>query len=175
MSVGKKVISFKLSEKDINRAIRELNAYKKDIQKKTDLLRKKIAERLAEEAEKGFSGAVADDLLKEGQRKAKVNVSVSERGSVSVVIASGEDAIWVEFGSGVYHNGSAGSSPHPNGASLGMIIGGFGKGNGKKRVWGFYENGELKLTHGAPAAMPMARAVASVCNDIQQIAKEVFG
>ena len=81
----------------------------------------------------------------------------------------------VEFGAGVYHNGSPGSSPHPHGAELGMTIGGFGKGNGKKEVWGFYENGELKLSRGTPARMPMALAITTVCNDIQSIAKEVFG
>lgn len=174
MSVGKKKISFKLSEQDIDRAIKELADYKREIQRKTELLRDKVAERLADEARKGFAGAVVDDLVRGGQRFAQVDVSVNNRGSVTVVIASGEDAVWVEFGAGVYHNGSPGSSPHPSGAELGMIIGGFGKGNGKKEVWGFYEDGELKLTRGTPAVMPMARAVTSVCNDIQQIAKEVF-
>ena len=56
-----------------------------------------------------------------------------------------------------------------------MTIGGVGTGNGKKEVWGYYEDGELKLTRGTPARMPMARAVTTVCNDIKEIAKEVFG
>lgn len=175
MSVGKRVISFGLSEKEIDRALRELTDYKQEIFQKAELLRDKVAERLAEEAKTGFSGAVVDDLVKGGQKFAQVDVSVDSRGSVTVVVASGEDAVWVEFGAGVYHNGSPGSSPHPNGAELGMTIGGFGKGNGKKKVWGYYEDGELKLTRGTPARMPMARAVTTVCNDIKEIAKEVFG
>lgn len=175
MSVGKRVISFGLSEKEIDRALRELTDYKQEIIQKAELLRDKVAERLAEEAKTGFSGAVVDDLVKGGQKFAQVDVSVDSRGSVTVVVASGEDAVWVEFGAGVYHNGSPGSSPHPNGAELGMTIGGFGKGNGKKKVWGYYEDGELKLTCGTPARMPMARAVTTVCNDIKEIAKEVFG
>lgn len=173
--MGKRVISFGLSEKEIDRALRELADYKQEIIQKTELLREKVAERLAEEAKTGFSGAVVDDLVKGGQKFAQVDVSVDSRGSVTVVVASGEDAVWVEFGAGVYHNGSPGSSPHPNGAELGMTIGGFGKGNGKKNVWGYYEDGELKLTRGTPARMPMARAVTTVCNDIKEIAKEVFG
>ena len=122
--------------------------------------------------------ADVERILKGGQtspRYAQVDVSVDNRGSVTVVVASGEDAVWVEFGAGVYHNGSPGSSPHPHGAELGMTIGGFGKGNGKKEVWGFYENGEFKLSRGTPARMPMALAITTVCNDIQSIAKEVFG
>lgn len=173
--MGKKVISFGLSTKEIDRALKELAEYKQEIIRKTELLRVKVAERLAEEAKTGFSGAVVDDLVKGGQKFAQVDVSVDNRGSVTVVVASGEDAVWVEFGAGVYHNGSPGSSPHPNGAELGMTIGGFGKGNGKKEVWGYYEDGELKLTRGTPARMPMARAVTTVCNDIKEIAKEVFG
>lgn len=173
--MGKRVISFGLSTKEIDRALKELAEYKQEIIRKTELLRDKVAERLAEEAKTGFSGAVVDDLVKGGQKFAQVDVSVDNRGSVTVVVASGEDAVWVEFGAGVYHNGSPGSSPHPNGAELGMTIGGFGKGNGKKEVWGYYEDGELKLTRGTPARMPMARAVTTVCNDIKEIAKEVFG
>lgn len=177
--MGRKVISFGLSTSEINRAMKELADYKQEILRKTELLREKVAERLADEAKIGFSGAIVDELiLKGGQtspRYAQVDVSVDNRGSVTVVVASGEDAVWVEFGAGVYHNGSPGSSPHPHGAELGMIIGGFGKGNGKKEVWGFYENGELKLSRGTPSRMPMALAITTVCNDIQSIAKEVFG
>ena len=160
--MGRKVISFGLSTSEINRAMKELADYKQEILRKTELLREKVAERLADEAKSGFSGAIVDELiLKGGQtspRYAQVDVSVDNRGSVTV-----------------YHNGSPGSSPHPHGAELGMTIGGFGKGNGKKEVWGFYENGELKLSRGTPARMPMALAITTVCNDIQSIAKEVFG
>lgn len=173
--MAKRVISFGLSSSDIDRAIKELADYKQDILKKTDLLREKVAQRLADEAEKGFNGAVLDDLIKGGTKFAQVDVSVDNRGSVTVVVANGEDAVWIEFGAGVYHNGSPGSSPHPSGAELGFIIGGFGKGNGKKETWGYYEEGELKLTRGTPATMPMSRAITTVCDELSEIAKEVFG
>lgn len=172
--MGKKIITFSLSEHDIDRAIKELADYKQEILKKTELLRQKVAERLADEARQGFNGAVVDDLVKGGTRYGQVDVSIDERGNVTAVVAIGEDAVWIEFGAGVYHNGSPGSSPHPHGAELGMTIGGFGKGNGKKEVWGFYEEGELKLSRGTPAKMPMARAITTVCNEISEIAKEVF-
>lgn len=175
MSVAKTVIKFGLSEREINRAIKELEQYKKELIRKTEILRERIAERIADKSRSGFAGAIVDDLLKGGQRTAEVNVSVEVRDNVSVVIASGEDAIWVEFGAGVYHNGSAGSSPHPKGSELGFTIGGYGKGMGKKNAWGFYEDGELHLTHGTPAVMPMYNSVKIVCDEIADIAKEVFG
>lgn len=173
--MAKRVISFGLSSSDIDRAIKELADYKQDILKKTDLLRERVAQRLADEAEKGFNGAVLDDVIKGGRKFAQVDVSVDNRGSVTVVVANGEDAVWIEFGAGVYHNGSPGSSPHPSGAELGFVIGGFGKGNGKKETWGYYEEGELKLTRGTPATMPMSRAITTVCDELSEIAKEVFG
>lgn len=174
--MGKK-ISFGLSVREIDRAMRELDQYKRDFIRKMDLLRERVAERLADESNKGFSGAIVDDLLQKsgGPRLAEVTVSVEHKRGSSLVIASGEDAIWVEFGAGVYHNGSAGSSPHPKGTELGFTIGGYGKGDGKKNIWGYYSDGELKLTHGTPAKMPMYRAVQTVCNEIASIAKEVFG
>ena len=171
----KKVISFGLSESEIDRAIKELADYKQELIRKTELLQQKIAERLKEEARQGFNGAVVDDLVRGSQKLAKVKVSIDNRENVTVVIASGKDAVWVEFGAGVYHNGTPGASPHPRGAELGMTIGGFGKGNGRKQIWGFYEDGELKLSRGTPAKMPMSLAMNTVLNDIQSIAKEVFG
>lgn len=174
--MGNKVISVSLSESGIEKAIQELLAYKQEIIRKTELLRQKVAARLADEARSGFNGAIVDDLTgKNNPRLADVNVTVDDRDNVSVVVAEGEDAVWVEFGAGVYHNGSVGSSPHPKGAELGFTIGGYGKGNGKKEIWGFYEDGELRLTHGTPARMPMSQAMNTIINDIVSIAREVFG
>lgn len=172
--MGKKVIRFGLSVGDINKAIKELEQYKQDIIRKTDLLREKVAERLAELSKTGFSGAVVDDLLNGTRKTAQVEVRIENRENLTVVIASGKDAVWVEFGAGVHHNGSSGVSPHPKGAELGFTIGGYGKGMGRKDVWGFYENGELRLTYGAPAMMPMYNAAKTVCDEISEIAKEVF-
>lgn len=170
-----KKISFGLSVVEINRAIRELEQYKRDFVRKVELLRVRVAERLAQKADSGFTGAIVDDLRRgESARLADVKVSVEDNGDVTLVIASGEDAIWVEFGAGVYHNGSAGSSPHPKGTELGFAIGDYGKGYGKRPAWGFYEDGELHITRGTPAKMPMYRAMESVCDEIVSIVREVF-
>lgn len=170
----KKIIRFGLNERDIDRAITELEQYKRYLTEKTKLLRERVTQRLAQEAQSGFAGAVVDDLLKGGQRLAQVDVTYDNKENVSVVIANGEDAVWVEFGAGVYHNGSSGGSPHPNGSELGFTIGGYGKGMGKREIWGFYEDGVLRLTHGTPAVMPMYNAMKVVCEEIREIAKEVF-
>ena len=180
--MAKTVIKFGLSVREIDRAIKELEQYKQELIRKIDLLREKVAQRIASLAQSGFSGAIVDDLLPEsgGARQAEVTVSLDQRDNVTVVVAQGEDAIWVEFGAGVYHNkGYLGSSPNPFNAEndLGFTIGGFGT-NGDKEVWGFYEDPNdkksLRLTHGTPAVMPMYNAVQTVCDEIVDIAREVF-
>jgi len=172
-----KVINIELSESSINQAIKELEEYGAAIEQKTELLRKRLADRLGDEAASGFKSSIVDDIISSGGdvRNANVEVTVDHSGkNVSVVIANGKDAVWVEFGAGVYHNGSADSSPHPEGARLGYTIGSFGE-NGSKNVWGYYGgDGKLVLTHGTPATMPVYHAVQTVCREYVAIAKEIF-
>lgn len=170
-----KKIQFGLNSKDIDRAIRELQSFKQEFLRKVDVYRKRIAEEIAVQASINFDSSVIDDTVKNGTRKADVTVNVDERGSILVVVADGEDAIWCEFGAGVYHNGSVGSSPNPYGGKLGLTIGSYGKGFGKQQAWGYYsETGELVITRGTPASMPMYNAVQAVTIKAITIAREVF-
>ena len=173
--MGKKVIRIGLNTKDINKAIRELEKYKQEFQKKVETYQRRIAEEMAIIAARNFGSATMDEKVLGGSRKPNVRVSVEERGNITVVIANGEDAIWCEFGTGVYHNGAVGSSPNPYGAELGFTIGSYGKGYGKGKAWGFYdESGELVITRGTPASMPMYNAAQEVTKKAIEIAREVF-
>ena len=173
--MGKKVIKFKLNPTDIDRAIKELKSYKIEFQKKVDKYRKRMADEIAAIASLNFGSAMIDDRIRGGSRKPDVKVSVDNRGSIAVVVAYGEDAVWCEFGAGVYHNGSVGSSPHPKGNELGFTIGDYGKGYGKRTAWGYYSDGELVITRGTPASMPMYNAAQEVTKKAIEIAREVFG
>lgn len=167
-------IGIALSVVSIEKSIRELRAYRQSIIEKSEELRNRVGKRVADLAQSGFNGSFVDDLLKGGMRNADVMVTIDKRSNVTVVIANGEDAVWVEFGAGVRHNTSAGSSPHPEGQNLGFTIGSFGKGLGKRDTWGFYQDGVLTFTHGTPASMPMHKAMVTVCGEVFAIAKEVF-
>lgn len=175
--MSKTVIKFSLGDKDIDRAISEVNKFKQDFRKKVDAYRKRIAEEIAVQASLNFGSSMVDDVINgSSPHKADVHVSVSDRGSVSVIVADGEDAVWCEFGSGVYHNGSVGSSPNPYGSELGFTIGSYGKGYGKKQAWGYYDDdGNLVITRGTPATMPMYHAAQDVLRKSVEIAREVFG
>lgn len=180
--MSKTKISFSLSQSEIDKALREVEQYKQSFQDKCGELLRRIAERIASEARKGFHGAIADDITEKsgGPKKASVVVKTERRGDSYIVIADGEDAVWVEFGAGVYHNGPAGSSPNPFADTADGVphppiaIGGFGT-NGRKKMWGFKDaDGILKMSRGTPAAMPMYKAVQNVSREIQSIAREVF-
>ena len=174
-----KTIKFGLSTSEIQRAIKEVKEFKKDFQKKVDTYRKRIAEEIAVNASTYFDNSVMDDVINGSPRKPDVDVTFSDNGKISVVVANGEDAVWCEFGAGVYRNGSVGSSPHPRGNDLGFTIGSYGKGRGKQKVWGYYTDPESKtglvLTHGTPASMPMYNAAQEVLRKSVEIAREVFG
>ena len=160
----------------IDAAVQEIKAYSQWVQRKTDELRERIAYFIAKDASAVFNTAVAEDDMREGVIIGNVEVSVEPQGdNTTVIIASGKDAVFMEFGAGVYYNGAVGSSPNPLGAGLGFTIGSYGKGNGRKEVWAYDGgDGQIHLTHGTPASMPLYKAVQSVSRDIVRIAREVF-
>ena len=173
-----KVIKFGLSTKEIRSAIDAVELYKENFQKNVDTFRERIAEEITLYASVYFDNSVMDDVIGGTPRKPDVDVYWKDDGKIAVVVANGEDAVWCEFGSGVYHNGSVGSSPNPYGSDLGFTIGSYGKGHGKQKVWGYYTDPDSKtglvLTHGTPASMPMYNAAQEVLRKSVEIAREVF-
>lgn len=166
-------IKFELSPNSIEKAIKELKKQKKIMLKKLELLQNRVAEELQKEVETGFNGAIYNDVLLEGKSVPNVQVSLESDGKLTFVVAYGKEAVFAEFGAGVYYN--PGGSPHPN-IPVGIVeIGEYGKGYGKRKVWGYYdESGDLKLTHGTPASMPMYHAVKRVAEMVPELAREIF-
>ena len=175
--MNKTVIKCTLDANSIDKAIKELDRYKRKFLKKVDTYRKRIAEEIAVNASINFGSSIVNDVIKGGSsRRANVEVMVGDDGAIAVVVAYGEDAVWCEFGAGVYHNGSVGSSPNPYGKELGFTIGSYGKGYGSRKAWGYKdENGDLIITRGTPASMPMYNAAQEVARKSIEIAREVFG
>ena len=174
--MAKTVIRCTLDRDSIDKAIRKLEIFKGNFEQKVDKYRRRMAGEIARMASSNFSNATMEHTVLGMSQKPNVTVNVDERGFVSVVVANGEDAVWCEFGAGVYYNGSVGSSPNPYGKDLGFTIGSYGKGYGKGKAWGYYdENGELVITRGTPASMPMYNAAKEITRKAIEIAREVFG
>lgn len=165
-----------LDTNSIDKAIKEIKEYNAWLDRKALELQERVADVVAREASLLFRQSTSEVLIGEGNRTGQVEVTVDHTGDVSIVIANGEDAIFMEFGAGVYSNGSVGSSPNPLGTSFGFTIGSFSMSHPEKETWAFYdESGELHITHGTPASMPLYRTLQSVAKDVVSIAKEVFG
>ena len=171
-----KTITFDIFDpSSIQHAAQEIREYSKWVQGKTTELQERVATLIANQARMGFNNSISDDLIGEPAEIGNVAVYVENNGNVTLVVASGEDAVFMEFGAGVLYNGAVGSSPNPLGADLGFTIGSYGKGNGAKTTWGFIgSDGQVHLTHGTPASMPLYKSLMAVKNDIVRIAREVF-
>lgn len=166
-------IKVSLNPESIAAAVKQLESYRDDLPKKAEQIRKKVTELLETMVAEGFNGAGYDDVIGEGMHTPDVSVTADSSKNISVVIAFGKEAVFIEFGAGVYYNPSG--SPHPSRPPGIVYIGEYGHGYGKRKVWGYYdENGELKLTHGTPASAPMFHAARAVAEMIPSIAQSVF-
>lgn len=170
-------ITLKLGASSIQSAIDALERYARSLEEKAAEIRRRIAEVIRWNAQEGFSIAITTDIFVGPEAPPPdVTVTVEEDGDVSLVIAQGEDAVFIEFGAGVYYNGSAGTSPHPAGQANGFLIGEYGLGHGKRNMW--FLPGSTKeqpiITHGTPAMMPMYYGLEDALRVITDIAREVF-
>ena len=156
-----------LGSGSIRNAIKELKSYRDSLDAKVDELLEKLAYIGVKEASIRFTTAMYD-----GVNDSSVTLEPIKDGDC--IKAEGRAVAFIEFGAGVYHNPR---EPYPNPRPTGIVgIGEYGKGYGKRRAWGFRdESGELVITHGTPAAMPMWYASEEMRTAIIKIFKEVFG
>jgi hypothetical protein len=162
----KTVIKCDLSEQGIANAIKELKRFKQEFLDREKRLLEGLAEIGLKEASVRFTTAMYD-----GTNDVSVHLDVSKNGYA--IVADGQAVAFIEFGAGVYHNGS---EPYPNPRPQGVVgIGEYGKGQGKQKAWGYYdENDELVITRGNPAAMPMWYASEEIKNSVLKVVKEVY-
>ena len=164
--MSKKIIQCKLGMQDIDRAIKELKAYKQEFLKKEKQLLERLAEIGVREASVRFTTAMYDGTN-------DVSVSLDTTNNGYAIVAKGQAVAFIEFGAGVYHNTG---EPYPNPRPEGIVgIGEYGKGKGKQKAWGYKnENDEVVITRGNPAAMPMWYASEEMKQSILKVAREVF-
>ena len=156
-----------LSSKSIGKALRELKKYRDSLERRKDQLLEELAKIGVREASVRFTTAMYD-----GDNDSEVTLETIENGYR--IVAEGKAVAFIEFGAGVYHNPT---EPYPNPRPAGIVgIGEYGKGYGKRQAWGFRDDsGELVITRGNPAAMPMWYASEEIRDSILKIARRVFG
>lgn len=163
----KKKLRLRLSASGIDAAIRELSAYQKWVEEKSRQLTERLAMIGAHEASVRFAGAIYD-----GENDASVTVEPTAHGYR--IVASGQSVAFIEFGTGVYHNGNEPYPSPPSRPDGVSPIGEYGQGKGKRQGWVYNDGGEARFTRGNPAAMPLYYASREMERQVAQIAQEVF-
>ncbi len=173
----KRVIKVSLNEQSIDRAIKELDNYKKWLVDKTKEFLKALADEGVQIASAKFAKAVYDGTN-------DVSCSVEERGENKIaVVAVGSATLFIEFGTGVKYPDN-----HPEAAEHGMIRGGYGYRLGRlEKGWRYTgdpgSNGEVITegkhagqvhTYGNPANMCMYQTVRELQEKFEEIARRVY-
>lgn len=178
--MAKKVVSVSLTPEGIQKAINELNAFRKRVEKGQKELLKKLADTGAEKAQERFSGA-----LYAGKNDVFVRTEETGENKRAVVADSNQEdpvELFIEFGTGVVWDDN-----HPEAAQHGMIRGEYGYKLGRHEKWRYkgdpgnlgtvIEEGKHKgevVTSGNPAAKAMYHSRKTVEEEFTDIAKEVF-
>ncbi|VYT08902.1 Uncharacterised protein [uncultured Clostridium sp.] len=168
-----KKISISLSQKSIQNAISEVRKYQRELIDKNELFVRRLAELGIPVIDQNIAVAQGDS-----DKNHNTYIKINSFGSYSEakLVVEGSELLYIEFGSGIHYNGSAGTSPHPKGEEFGYTIGSYGKGQGSKDFWFYYaDTGEAVMSHGTQSTMPVYKASMEIIQNIRRIAREVFG
>ena len=180
--MGKRVLKAELSVKSIENLKKELLNYKNDelpnlLVKFTEELLKIGIQVVDERMNNAFYKFDKDNIMSGADPSHNTFVRISKFGSnvKATLVVTGRELLFIEFGAGVSFNTKAGSSPHKKGEEFGFTIGSYGKGYGSRKVWGYYnDNGDLVLTRGVKAEMPMYYADIAMIQSVVEVARRVF-
>ena len=159
-------IKVSLSPSSIDAAIKQLENYSKDLERKAQELCKRLADMGAMYAEWNFSG-----VLYAGDIDYKITVDRIDANTYAIK-ANGETVLLMEFGAGVKHGYG-----HPQAAEFGMGPSTYPNGKGHwddPKGWWFGEKGNWTHTYGNAPGMPMYNAAKDLRKEILDIALEVF-
>lgn len=171
--MAKRNLEFRLGD-NVNTFI---HAYEVYLERKRKEFLERVANRLKQLIEANFAGTIVDDRTEDSGGPQPASVSVADPvadGDGYMIVVNGKDAVWVEFGAGVHHNGAMGTSPNPYGTKLKFSIGGYSKMFPGWDKWPIRGGKHAPWSYGTPAQMPMYRAVQTLIAEIPQIAQEVF-
>lgn len=176
--MNKKVITISIFDADsIDKAIKEVNEYRKWLKKCTE----KFIEELANE---GLKTTQANFLKADYDGTNDVSVHVEKRDEhTTAVVAVGASVLFIEFGTGITYPDN-----HPEAGENGMIRGGYGYHLGNlKNGWRYQgdpgTNGQVITsgshagmvhTYGNPANMSMYNAVRDLEQKFTEIAQRCF-
>lgn len=146
----------------INSAINRIEKIKQRIEH-IDVYVQRLADIGVSVAQTAFVGAMTNPDFEEG-----VEVEAIPTDEGYSIVASGSEVAFIEFGTGVFYNGS---ESYPGNRPEGIVgIGEYGYGQGKKPQWWTGDH----MTHGHYRSAGMYQAQKAMAEQAVQIIKEIF-
>lgn len=163
--MSKKVISFSLDKKEIDRAIKEIKQYEQEFLRKCNLLVEKLTEYGAEVAKIQVASLGAFDT---GELQNSIGGYYSPSTNVGIIEAGAYYAVYVEFGTGVVGS----QSPHPKPQGWQYDVNQHGD-----EGWVYYDDGSGKFrwTKGFKSRPFMYNTARQLEKECRKIAEGVFG
>ena len=167
-----KKIKMNLSANSIENAIKELTAYRDNIDTRCQTFVSRLAQLGIPIIEKKIQESKGDSNK---MHQTRIELTRLRGFSQAKLILDGQDILFIEFGAGVHYNGNLGSSPNPKASQFGYSIGGYGEGRGKNDSWQYVApSGEFVKSYGTQATMTMYSADLEIIKNIKKVAREVF-
>lgn len=167
-----KVIKCKLDSDSIDSAIKEIQAYREDIQEKLNEFVSRLSQDGVQVASARLSSTVGDST------DAGISYTVSSSGDIIAATISllGSDALFIEFGAGIAYNTGA---QHPLASEFGYGVGTYPSKHPPSKgmnpgYWFYREDGQLVRSIGTQASMPIYHAAETVRNNAIMRATEIF-
>ena len=164
--MGKTTVSFDLSEKGINKAIRELEAYRNELIRKCNELIRQLTEHGEEVAKMEVVQLGAFDT---GNLQESIHGYFDPDVGVGFVRAECWYAVYVEFGTGIV----GARTPHPNAMAHGWV---YDHNHHGERGWVYWSgrDGHYHWTQGHPQTPFMYNTMRILQTEAQRIAHDVF-
>ena len=151
---------------EIDKALKELAEYEKELVDKTRLVVEKLAFLGATNASLEYARAITD------QNDVQVDMEWVNTNTMRIR-ASGTQVLFIEFGTGVTYGYG-----HPEADKFGYGAGTFPSNKGHwddPDGWWYSKDGESKHTYGNPPSASMYNTARKLEQEVQRVVKEVFG
>lgn len=166
----KKTININLSKKSIDDAIKQLNQYKDDLERKNQIFIDRLAKIGLTTVQQTMESIPGEE--KGSYYTEIINNSEGDIAGAAIRL-SGDQVLFLEFSAGITFGTN--SYPLPSGDKYGMgTYPGKGHWDSPYGWWYIDENGNKHHSYGNRAYMPMYHAEQAIVMAVQQIAREVF-
>lgn len=168
-----KKIRMNLSYKSIQRAIDEIENYRKELKRKNQIFVEKLS-KIGINVIRETMESIPDEEKGEYYVES-LNNSSGDMVGVAIRL-SGTDVLFIEFSAGTAYGTPQGGYPLESGRKYGAgTYPGQTHANDPNGWWYLDESGNKHHSYGNRAYMPMYHASEAIMFEIKQIAKEVFG